>query len=156
MQADAEARVIDAAVDVALLCGLGGALEPGLCRREPALARQAVTHLVQAAAEAFVIDAAVDVALLFRLDGALEPGLCRRELALKRQAVTHKVQAAAEARMIDAAVDVALLFGLDGCKILGWVARHRLQVEYRAWFSGKGGSGTDICHGEGACRSVTP
>jgi hypothetical protein len=40
------------------------ALEPGLRRRELALARQAVTHKVQAAAEAVVIDAAVDVALL--------------------------------------------------------------------------------------------
>ena len=73
MQADAEALVIDATVDVALLFGLDGALGPGPGRRERARARQAVAHLVQAAAEARVIDAAVDVALFFGVDGALEP-----------------------------------------------------------------------------------
>ena len=64
ISANAEARVIDAAVNVALLLFRYGALEPRLCGGELTGACQAVARLVQAFAEARVIDAAVNVALL--------------------------------------------------------------------------------------------
>src|SRR6185437_4524892 len=61
VEAEAEALLIDASVNVALLLGLHGTLEPRQRLGVPARARVADAHLVQAPTETLVVDASVDV-----------------------------------------------------------------------------------------------
>ncbi len=80
--------VIDASVDVALLCSFDRPLVPG--QRLGILPTRAVaeTHLVKATSHVFVIDASVDVALFCSFDRSLVPRQRLGEASLLDQGLT--------------------------------------------------------------------
>ena len=66
MEASPEARMIDAAVGVSLLCSCCGALEPPLSRVKLARSRKTEAHPVNTLGEARMIDIAFDVPFFSR------------------------------------------------------------------------------------------